>query len=193
MRRVFRSTTDALELFEHDELAARPGVFNYSTHGFALLAACLEQVSGGRDFPRLTRDLFERLGMLGSRVDRNEPIVPNRARFYRRDAQHRLVNVPEVDVSYKLAGGGLLSTAADLTRLGNAVLARWVRVPRSTPTPCSYQGCANSLLKLATAQTFWTPQGEQLDKSGDFYVLGWSHRPRLPAGAGLPGNSTGFW
>ena len=37
-------------------------------------------------------------------------------RFYTRDKKHKLVNAPNVDNSYKWAGGGFLSNVTDLVR-----------------------------------------------------------------------------
>lgn len=39
-----------------------------------------------------------------------------------RSKSHRLVNAPNVDNSYKWAGGGFLSTVSDLLSFGNAML-----------------------------------------------------------------------
>ena len=43
-------------------------------------------------------------------------------RYYQRDAEHKLKNVPAVDNSLKWAGGGFLSTVGDLLQFGNAML-----------------------------------------------------------------------
>lgn len=49
-------------------------------------------------------------------------------RYYYRKPDSVLVNVPEVDISYKWAGGGLLSTVTDLLVFANAVLYRYDRL-----------------------------------------------------------------
>lgn len=46
-------------------------------------------------------------------------------RFYRRNMKHVLVNVPEVDCSYKHASGGILSSVEDLLKFANAMLQRY--------------------------------------------------------------------
>ena len=65
---------------------------------------------------------FVKLGLHNTFLDRSEPIIYNRARYYVRDQHHRLKNAPYVDNSYKWAGGGFLSTVGDLVRFGNAML-----------------------------------------------------------------------
>lgn len=123
LRKPFKSTADAVALFKDDDLTVKPGTFNYTTHGFALLAACLEKASG-KSYTKLVTELFQELGMYDSFIDVNQKIIPNRSKFYRRNRNHELVNVPEVDVSYKYAGGGLLSTSPDLLKYANVLLAR---------------------------------------------------------------------
>jgi CubicO group peptidase (beta-lactamase class C family) len=96
-RNVYSSTEEAVGLFKNDDLVEKPGTkTSYTTHGFSLIALCLEKASG-ETYDRLAAKLFHELGMHNTRLDRNEPVTPHRARFYRRNARHLLVNVPEVD------------------------------------------------------------------------------------------------
>ncbi|CAB3406864.1 unnamed protein product [Caenorhabditis bovis] len=118
----YRNVTEALEMFKNDDLVAEPGKkFSYTTHGLTLASAVIEKAAG-RDFPTLTRELFAMLGMRSTRLDTKERIVPNRASYYRRNELHVLENCPEVDCSYKWAGGGILSNVLDLLKFGNAIL-----------------------------------------------------------------------
>ena len=48
-------------------------------------------------------------------------------RHYSRTNDGKLENVPYVDLSYKWAGGGLISNAEDLVKFGNAVLASYTQ------------------------------------------------------------------
>lgn len=114
----------------------------YSTFGYTLLSAVLEQASNGTPFPKLLVELFRKLDMTETYLDVNEAIVPNRAKSYMRDpSTKRLLNAPYVDVSYKYAGGGILSTVLDLCKLGNNLLA-------------CYQDCNEaSVRKLLKAST----------------------------------------
>ncbi len=118
----YKTVTEALELFRHDSLLFRPGTaYGYSTHGYTLLGAVIENRSG-RDFLGYLREtVFEPLGMRSTGADYPDSIVPHRVRFY----EHRggkLVNAALVDNSYKWAGGGLLSTPVDLVNLGRGLL-----------------------------------------------------------------------
>jgi len=122
LKKEFKTTEEALALFKDDELMSKPGSeFLYSSHGFTLLQAVIENVTG-QPFSKYMKDQFKELGLNNTYLDENGPIITNRSKYYVRDKHHRLNNAPYVDNSYKWAGGGFLSTAQDLTRFGNAML-----------------------------------------------------------------------
>jgi CubicO group peptidase (beta-lactamase class C family) len=66
--------------------------------------------------------VFAPLGMRATVAEFADSIIEGRAHFYQHTAEHRLVNAPYVDNSYKWAGGGFLSTAEDLVKYGSALL-----------------------------------------------------------------------
>lgn len=118
----YKDVSHALEIFKNDELVVAPGTkFSYTTHGLTLVAAVLEKASGMK-FPQLAGNLFHALGMQNTTLDTNERIIPGRSRFYKRNSKHILINCPEVNCSYKFAGGGILSNVNDLLTFANAVL-----------------------------------------------------------------------
>jgi len=118
----FATTDDSIKLFENDELLSAPGeAFNYTTHGFTLLAKVIENVTG-QPFDKYMEKQFNSLGLSSTYLDRASPIIYNRAQYYVRDEHHRLKNAPYVDNSYKWAGGGFLSNVGDLVKFGNAML-----------------------------------------------------------------------
>ncbi len=87
-----------------------------------------------------------------------DSLIPHRARAYvhagdRAPAQ----NAPYVDNSYKWAGGGFLSTAEDLVRLGRNLLD-------------------GRVLRREVAETLWTSQRLR-DGSPTGYGIGWGARP----------------
>jgi serine beta-lactamase-like protein LACTB len=77
----FKTTKDALELFIKDELLSEPGTeFFYTTHGFTLLSAVLEKISGRSSFSKLLLDLFQVLNMKETYLDQNDPLIKNRSK-----------------------------------------------------------------------------------------------------------------
>ena len=68
------------------------------------------------------KTIFKDLGLSNTCLDENEPIIYNRSRYYLRDKNHKLINAPHVDNSYKWAGGGFVGTTEDLIMFGKAFL-----------------------------------------------------------------------
>jgi len=122
IRDYFKTTDESLALFKDDELLCNPGTqFNYTTHGFTLLAKVIENVTG-QPFDKYMESQFKELGLSNTYLDKSGPLIANRANYYVRDKYHRLRNAPYVDNSYKWAGGGFLSSVGDLIRFGSAML-----------------------------------------------------------------------
>ena len=170
----YKSVRESLSMFKDDPLLSEPGTqLHYTTHGYTLLSAVIERVAGGREFKHLARELFRRLEMWDSHLDdAQEPVVARRTKYYKRnDTSHRLENVREVDNSYKLAGGGFLSSVGDLLKFANAIL-------------CSYQNvCTHPerppLLKASTIRQLWTKNSEKLDDKWELEIGRASCRERV--------------
>jgi CubicO group peptidase (beta-lactamase class C family) len=150
----FPTVTAALAIFQNDPLVARPGTrFLYSSYGFNLLSAVVEGASGEQFLAYMSRHVFKPLGMTSTAPDRNDSLIPNRARFYDRTESGDFVLAPTVDNSYKWAGGGFLSTAEDLVRFGSAHLKP-------------------GYLKAATLELLFTPQHTASGEATP-YGIGW--------------------
>ena len=54
--------------------------FNYTTHGYTLLSAVIESVSG-EPFLKYIQKLFRELGLHNTYLDENGPIIPHRSRY----------------------------------------------------------------------------------------------------------------
>jgi len=120
--RHFDSIDEAIAIFKDDPLLFSPGAFwSYSSHAFNLLQGGVEKASGMEFEDYLTAYVWEPAGMLGTQFDVPERVVHRRGRGYVRDEAGRLVNSGYVDVSYKYASGGMLSTVSDLVRFAMAI------------------------------------------------------------------------
>lgn len=119
--RHFDTVTASLAIFENDPLLAPPGTqYSYTTHGYTLLAAVIEGASGKELLSYLDEAVLGPLKLSQTTADRKGAPLPNRSSFYDRDQEGKAVPARVIDPSYKWAGGGLLSTAADLARFGAA-------------------------------------------------------------------------
>lgn len=118
----FRDTILALDAFKESPLVSEPGkAYNYTTHGYMLLGAAVQRAAG-EPFAEVVRDRIARpLGMTTLRPDYQWEDIPNRAKGYR-IARDSYFPSGESDVSWKLPGGGWISTVDDLARFGAGML-----------------------------------------------------------------------
>lgn len=128
----------ALDTFKASPLVSDPSeAFNYSTHGY-ILASAVVQRAGEQPFASQVKSrIADPLGMQSLQPDYQWVDIPNRAKGYRK-LDGMIVASTDSDVSWKLGGGGWISTIGDLSRfaagmMGNALLPADARVTMWTP------------------------------------------------------------
>lgn len=124
LNREFESTEESFSLFADDALLFEPDTdFKYSTFGYTLIAAAIEQATGQSFIGALQERVFRPLGMERTTLDRAANIPGVRATDYVGTfSKKAVIKAPATNSSYKWAGGGLVSTPTDLVRFGNAML-----------------------------------------------------------------------
>lgn len=168
--------TAGLKFFANDPLVAKPGTkFSYSTQGFTLAGCAIEGISGEKYVDFLRKNVFVPAGMASTVADDRYAVIPFRTRFYHKDKSGRVVNADFLDSSYKIPGGGWLSSAEDMARFEVAILG-------------------DQLVNRATRGVMWTPQ-KTADGSKNDYALGWGTGKELGVadvghGGGQQGTST---
>jgi serine beta-lactamase-like protein LACTB len=122
----YNTLTDALSIFKDDPLESEPGTqYLYTTFGYTLLGAVIEGASGMPFEDYMREHIFKPAGMSHTYVDDVFAIIRNRAHGYtprvfaQFDGNYR--NPVLMDSSYKIPGGGFLSTAEDLAFFAIAV------------------------------------------------------------------------
>lgn len=118
----YSTTEAATAVINQNTPLFEPGTgFYYSTHGYTLLALGMEAATGA-SFPELMqRQLIQPLSMQSTAIDGPAPTGLEQAVPYLLLAGSNY-RAPEVDLSYKYAGGGYLSTPSDLVILGHGLL-----------------------------------------------------------------------
>jgi len=167
-----------LDLFKDDPLVARPGTeFHYSTHGFTIAGCAIEGASGENYVDYVRANVLSPAGMTHTVVDNRFAIVPFRTRFYSKDSTGGITNADFLDSSYKIPGGGWLSSADDMAQFEVALLN-------------------DRLLARATRDLMWTPL-RTADGKENGYALGWGTGQDLGTldvghNGGQQGTSTSF-
>ena len=165
-----------LSFFKDDPLVSKPGrEFHYSTQGYTVVGCVIESASGQKYVDYMREHVFDPAGMASTQPDQRFWIIPHRTRFYDLDSAGRLENANFLDSSYKIPGGGYISSAEDMARFEVAILH-------------------DKLLQRATRDLMWTPL-KPSDGSPDDYGLGWGTGkeagvPDVGHNGGQPGTST---
>jgi len=143
-----------LNFFKNDDLVEQPGKhFHYSTQGYTVVGCVMEGASGTKYVDYMLRNVIGPAGMEHTRVDNPFAIIPYRTNFYQKTDSGAVENADFLDSSYKIPGGGWISSAEDMARFEVAILS-------------------DKLLKRATRDLMWTPL-KPSDGSKDTYGLGW--------------------
>ncbi|MCA1618570.1 MAG: beta-lactamase family protein [Acidobacteria bacterium] len=169
--RFYATVTDGLAMFKDDPLLHEPGArYTYTTHGYSVLGCVVEGASGQRFADFVRENVFAPAGMERIRVDSVADIIKGRAQGYRITDKGGLTNSPLADNSYKVPGGGFVSTAEDLAKFAAALQA-------------------GRLLKRETSELMYARQKTN-DGKETSYGLGWGVGVR-PNGQRAVGHSGG--
>ncbi len=119
----YPTVAEGLSIFLADTLLFEPGTqYAYSSYGWNLISAAMESAAGQPFLPYMQAAVFDPLGMEHTQPEQAGEEAPGKVAFYMvQDSQ--FMPAPEVDNSYKWAGGGFISTAADVARFGAAHLS----------------------------------------------------------------------
>jgi serine beta-lactamase-like protein LACTB, mitochondrial len=150
-RRHFSTMDEQVAVVRDSPLLFRPGSdFAYTSLGFNLAGAAIEQASGQTYSSYMNKEVFRPLGM--TRTSLNET---DAAGFYETESG-QFKRAFAVDNSIRWPSGGIVSTPTDMVALGNAMLD-------------------GRLLTAATRRLLLTVPEEGRTKDGRIYAYGWRH------------------
>jgi len=174
-KEYYKSTSEAVSVILNDTIEYEPGTKqHYTTLGYNLLAAIIENVSKMSFTEYLQEFIFRQAGMTSTLPDIQKEIIKARVKGYEKNNFRVFQNVPLADLSIKIPGGGLLSSAEDLLKFSHALLD-------------------GKLIKLSTLDSMITPTRL---KNGEFqnYGLGFAFGTDEKGRKYIfhPGTGTGF-
>lgn len=151
----FEDVVLALDAFKESPLVADPGdEYAYTTHGYMLISAVVQRAGGEPFIEQVYRRITAPLGMNTLQPDYEWRRIPHRATGYYRTRDGEIRASRSDDVSWKLGGGGFISTVGDLAGFAAALSRR-----------------DSTLLKDATYDQMWTRQ-RTTKGDGTTYGLG---------------------
>jgi CubicO group peptidase (beta-lactamase class C family) len=149
------SVQAGLNFFKDDALVAQPGTsFHYSTQGYTLIGCVIEGASGAKYVDFVRQNVLAPAQMEQTQADNRFAIIPYRTRFYEKTESGTVRNADFLDSSYKIPGGGWLSSAEDMAKFEVAILN-------------------DKLVRRTARDLMWTPL-KPSDGSTDTYGLGWT-------------------
>jgi serine beta-lactamase-like protein LACTB, mitochondrial len=154
-----------MKTFAGDPLLFEPDTqYSYSTYGYTLLGAAVEQASGMKLMDYFREKIFRPAGMTHIRDDSSLEMIPRRVHGYQL-VDGRLLNCILSDTSNKIPGGGLISTSEDLVKFILA-LDRGVLLKKETFARMMQPG------KLKDGKLTSYGLGLQLERLGEVTAIG---------------------
>lgn len=165
----YDDVTDAVTLFDETDMLFEPAEqFHYSSLGFVLLSAVMQNAADQQYQKYMTQAVFKPLNMNATYPGVAGTPREQRATYYWQNPNKLTQLKPwyPADLSHRLAGGGWVSTSKDLVNLG--------------------QGFMNDdFIPPNVRQMFWTPQVlNNGETNSQKYGLGWRIHP-LDLGEGF--------
>jgi CubicO group peptidase (beta-lactamase class C family) len=151
----FTNPYAALSVFDGTELLFKPGTdFHYTSYDFVLLSAVMAAAAKKPFMSLMAKKVFRPLGLSSIEPDRR-PLEGRHVAVSYQTKGDRVKPWRNVDLSVKLAAGGLVATPSDLAVLG----VSWLN---------------ENFIPASIQKEFWTPvklSNGQVNKQN--YALGW--------------------
>lgn len=118
----FATVREGIQIFADDTLLFEPGTdYSYSSYGWNLVSAVVEGASDQPFLSYMKSEVFEPIGMKNTVAEYMDSLIVHRTSYYVRSDDGKVLNAPQVDNSYKWAGGGFIGTAEDLIEFGKDI------------------------------------------------------------------------
>lgn len=121
--REYDNLRKAMKRFQKRDLKGVPGqVYHYTTYGYVLLGLVIENCSGLSYEDYMKKHIWDVAGMHNTSVEKKKVEVAHKSRFYKMSKKGKLKRDIKSNLSMKVPGGGIQSTAGDLLKFGQALI-----------------------------------------------------------------------
>lgn len=119
----YGSLNKAMKRFQKRKLKGTPGeIYQYTTYGYVLLGLVIEKCSGMSYEAYMKKYIWDVAGMYNTSVEHRKQAVVNKSRLYKLSKKGKFKEDINSNLSMKVPGGGIQSTAVDLLKFGQAVI-----------------------------------------------------------------------
>ena len=116
------SIKESIVIFKEQDLLFKPGTgYYYNSFDWVLISLAMQEISGIAFEDYVQKHVLSSLGLKDTFPEISGDNVPNSVTFYSKNRMGFRKAIP-VNNFYKLAGGGYLSTTADIAKFGQAYL-----------------------------------------------------------------------
>ncbi|MFZ9886336.1 MAG: serine hydrolase [Myxococcota bacterium] len=120
--KTHHTTKQAVAVFAGFPLEHAPGAsYTYTSYGYNLLGAAVEEVSGEPYGKYLAENIFKPAGMPDAQLENRDAPSREQARGYR-ILKGKVLPSVEIDISSRFAGGGARATVLDMVSFGQSYL-----------------------------------------------------------------------
>ena len=140
----FEDVVLALDKFRESPLVHAPGErYSYSTHAYILLSAVVQRAGGKKFADQVAERISKPLKMTTLQPDYQWTDIPHRSVGYRKQGQGAPKVSTNTDVSWKLGGGGFISSVEDMAKFAEGLIAGELLNEESYRTMWKAQSLAN--------------------------------------------------
>ena len=151
----YADLNSAMDRFKDRKLVGTPGkVYQYSTYSYVVLGVIIEKVSGMPYEEYMKKNIWDPAGMRCTSVEKRGIEIPNKSKLYVINKKGAFEEDIQTDLSMKIPGGGIQSTAGDLLRFGETLLN-------------------NQLIKQETLEQMLVDPEIRKKEAGNPYGMGW--------------------
>ena len=119
----YENTFDALNIFINDSLLFDPGTkYSYSTHAWTLLSLAMEKAYGENFIELMKNEILNPLQLDKTFAEEIDLKLKEKVSFYEKNDFGDIALCPNVNNSWKWAGGGYVSTTQDIANFTWKVL-----------------------------------------------------------------------
>lgn len=119
----YNTLQEACVVFQDRELLFEPGTkYSYTTYGYVVLGAVIEVAAEQEFGAYLQENIWDKVEMRHTGIEQFGQVYPGKSALFSRRKKGKIKTAEANNLSNRVPGGGVYSTAGDLLRFGQGIL-----------------------------------------------------------------------